>query len=322
MPPQLIFGTAGFGMDQSEFKDAESVKAVLATVKGLGIRRMDSGARYPPLNPGRSEELIGEAAEISKDFDVDTKVYTDTRTDGSGDLSRENIRKSVEGSLGRLKMDGGINVLHIHRADPSTPLEEQIQGFNEQIVLGRCKAWGVSNVPVPTLTQILALCDERGWRKPVCYQGEYSIVSRGCETTLLPLLRAHGIRLNAFRFIGSGLLTGNLVNNKASGTRFDPSNPLGGAMRRVFGAPDLLSAVRAFDGETRRRGSEPLEVAVRWIVHHSLLGEEDGVLLGASKTSQVVNTVELARKGPLSEELLKLVDELWDAVKETRGHII
>ncbi|KAI0897283.1 putative oxidoreductase [Annulohypoxylon nitens] len=324
MPPQLIFGTAGFGMDNSEFHDAESVRAVLKTIKGLGIHRLDSGARYPPLNPGRSEELIGETVDISKDFAVDTKVYTDTRKDSSGDLTRENIQKSVEGSLARLKRPegGGVNVLHIHRADPTTPLEEQIRGFNEQIELGHCKAWGVSNVPIPTLERIVALCDEHGWRKPSCYQAEYSIVSRGVETKLLPLLRAHGIRLNAFRFIASGLLTGNLSNGRTAGTRFDSANPLGGAMRHVFGAPDLVAAVKNFDKETRKKGLEPLEVAVRWIVHHSQLGEEDGVLIGASKTKQVVQTVELARKGPLSQEFLKLVDELWDAVKETRGDII
>lgn len=33
-----------------------------------------------------------------------------------------------------------VNVLYAHRADPSTPLTEQIQNFNEQIVQGRCKA--------------------------------------------------------------------------------------------------------------------------------------------------------------------------------------
>ncbi|KAI1104516.1 putative oxidoreductase [Jackrogersella minutella] len=324
MPPQIIFGTAGFGMDRTEFQDAESVKAVLKTVQGLGIRRLDSGARYPPLNPGRSEELIGETAEISSAFAVDTKVYTDTRTDGSGDLTRDKIAKSTQGSLERLKRTegGGINVLHIHRADPATPLEEQIRGFNEQIELGHCKAWGVSNVPVPILSQMLSLCEQHNWRKPACYQGEYSIVSRGTETKLLPLLRAHGIRFNAFRSIASGLLTGNAVSGHAAGTRFGADNPLGGAMQRVFGAPDLTAAVKAFDAEARRRGTKPLEVAVRWIVHHSQLGDEDGVVLGASRTAQIVEAVEFARKGPLDEALLTLVDELWDAVKETRGDII
>ncbi|KAI1392062.1 putative oxidoreductase [Hypoxylon trugodes] len=323
MSPQFIFGTAGFGMDRTEYSDAASVKTALETVRSLGIRRLDSGARYPPLNPGRSEALIGEAREISTEFEVDTKVYTDTKTDGSGDLTREAIQKSIEGSLERLKRPEGVNVLHIHRADPSTPLEEQVRAFNEQIELGHCKAWGVSNVPVDTLEKILALCSEHGLRKPVCYQGEYSLISRGAETKLFPLLRAHGIRFNSFRSFASGLLTGNAVNGKAEGTRFGADNPLGGAMQRVFGAQDLQDAVKKFDTETRARGiSKPLEVAVRWIVHHSALDEGDGVVLGSSRVSQVIETVEFARKGPLPDELLKVTEDLWDALKETRGNII
>lgn len=322
MSPQLIFGTAGFGMDQTEFQSAESVKSLLSTLKDLGIRRLDSRARYPPLNPGRSEALIGEARELSRDFAVDTKVYTDTRTDGSGDLARDAVRKSVEGSLERLKRPEGVDVLHVHRADPATPLEEQIRAFDEQIELGHCKAWGVSNVPPSTLEKILDLCDANGWRKPICYQGEYSIVSRGMETKLLPLLRAHGIRFNAFRSMASGLLTGNAVSDRAAGTRFDANNPLGGAMRRVFGAQELQDAVRTFDRETRARGVTPLEVAIRWVAHHSVLAEEDGIVLGASKTKQVVETVEFIKKGSLSDDLLQLAEGLWDAVKETRGDII
>lgn len=182
--------------------------------------------------------------------------------------------------------------------------------------------WGVSNVPPETLEKIFQLCEQHGWPKPSCYQGEYSLVSRGMETKLLPLLRAHGVRFNAFRSVASGFLTGKAVSGQAEGTRFAANNPLGGAMQRVFGAQDLHAAVKKFDTETRANGSKPLEVAIRWIVHHSALGEEDGVILGASRTAQVVESVEMARKGPLTEDLLKLVDELWDSVKETRGSII
>lgn len=62
------------------------------------------------------------------DFAVDTKVYTDVRTDGSGDLARDAVRRSVAGSLERLRRteEAGVDVLHIHRADPATPLEEQV----------------------------------------------------------------------------------------------------------------------------------------------------------------------------------------------------
>ena len=108
MPPQLIFGTATFGMDLTEFQDLSSIQILLKTLRELDIHRLDTGARYPPLNPGRAEELIGKTKELGGGFIVDTKVYTDTRTDGSGDLTSEAIEKSVHASLQRLERSDGV----------------------------------------------------------------------------------------------------------------------------------------------------------------------------------------------------------------------
>ncbi|KAI8959971.1 putative oxidoreductase [Daldinia sp. FL1419] len=321
MAPQLIFGTASFGMPMTEFQDAESVKGLLRKLEELGISRLDSGARYPPPKPGRSEELIGEAKEVSSKFLVDTKIFTDTATDGSGDLTVAAIKKSTEGSLKRLQADG-VNVLHIHRADPATPLEEQVQGFNDQIAQGHCKKWGVSNVSPQDLEKMVQICEEKGLQKPSCYQGVYNLVTRGMETKLLPLLRAHGIAFNGFQPLAAGFLTGKLVNNEQAGTRFGEDHPLGAISRRMFGGEDLLSAMKKFDTEVKAQGFTPAEVAIRWLVHHSGLGEEDGIVLGASKATQIVETVGLIRKGPLPEAILPLVDELWGGVKGTRGEII
>lgn len=96
-------------MDSSEFQDAESVTQILRKVQDLGINHLDTGARYPPLSPGRAEELIGESGELGRAFIVDTKVYTDTKTDGSGDLTFEAMRKSVDGSLRRLQRPEGVS---------------------------------------------------------------------------------------------------------------------------------------------------------------------------------------------------------------------
>ena len=108
MAPQLIFGTASFGMDLTEFHDSRSVQSLLNILDDLGIRRLDSAPRYPPLRPGRAEELIGETKELSANFIVDTKVYTNTQTDGSGDLESRAVKNSVLSSLRRLKRSDGV----------------------------------------------------------------------------------------------------------------------------------------------------------------------------------------------------------------------
>ena len=120
MAPQLIFGTASFGMDLTEFQDPTSVNSLLKTLQELGINHLDSGARYPPMKPGRAEELIGEAKELSRDFFIDTKVYTNIQTDGGGDLTGEAIEQSINSSLQRLKMSNGVRPSHAN-ATPVNP---------------------------------------------------------------------------------------------------------------------------------------------------------------------------------------------------------
>ncbi|KAI0490885.1 putative oxidoreductase [Xylaria cf. heliscus] len=322
MAPQISFGTAGFGMDGTAFQDAESVRSLLQTLQKLGISRLDTGARYPPLRPGKSEELLGQVRDLSDSFDIDTKVFTDTRTDGSGDLTPDAISKSAAGSLIRLQREQGVHILYIHRGDPTTPLEEQIQGFNEQIRKGRCKAWGVSNVQPDVLEQMLQLCERNNWQKPSYYQGTYNVISRGTETKLLPLLRAHGMKFVAFWALASGFLTGKLINGQHAGTRLGDDNPLGKHFQKMYGTADVLEATRKFDTETKSRGLSPLEVAIRWIFHHSQLRDDDHVLLGASSESQIIETVGFIHKGPLPSEVLPLVEDLWGSVKESRGNVI
>ena len=96
----------------TDFQSSTSISNLLSALKDLGIHRLDTAARYPPLNPGRSEELIGEALRAgdgggsgSGGFLIDTKVYTDLSGPGEGDLGMENVEESLKRSLGRMGRD-------------------------------------------------------------------------------------------------------------------------------------------------------------------------------------------------------------------------
>lgn len=93
-------------------------------------------------------------------------------------------------------------------------------------------------------------------------------------------------------------------------------------MQRVYGAPDLHETVKKFDAAAKAHGVTPMEVAIRWLAHHSALGDNDRILLGASKTAQIVETVAMIKRGPLPDEMLALCQPVWDSVKETRGEVI
>ena len=117
-------------------------------------------------------------------------------------------------------------------------------------------------------------------------------------------------------------MTGKLVNNEHTGTRFSDDNPLGKFAKNLFGAEDLHSAMKIFDAEAKSHNLTSIEVAIRWIVHHSALNEEDAIIIGASKAEQVREAVTMIKKGPLPEEVLKTAENLWSAVKGSRGEII
>ena len=117
-------------------------------------------------------------------------------------------------------------------------------------------------------------------------------------------------------------MTGKLINNEHAGTRFGDDNSLGKFAQRLFGAEDLHSAMRKFDAEAKSHNLTPIEVAIRWIAHHSALRDEDGIIIGASKVEQIRETVIMMKKGPLPGEVLKSAEDLWNAVKGSRGEII
>ena len=124
------------------------------------------------------------------------------------------------------------------------------------------------------------------------------------------------------RPLAAGFLTGKLVNNDYASTRFRDNNPLGKLAQKLFGAEDLHIAMKRFDVEAKSHGLTPIEVAVRWIAHHSALKDEDGIILGASKAEQIRETITMIKKGPLSEEVVKTAEDLWEAVKNNRREII
>lgn len=64
-----------------------------------------------------------------------------------------------------------------------------------------------------------------------------------------------------------------------------------------------------------------LEVALRWCTHHSALkmqsGGTDGVIIGVSSFAQLESNLNDLEKGPLPEEVLKVLDEAWLITKVT-----
>lgn len=72
----------------------------------------------------------------------------------------------------------------------------------------------------------------------------------------------------------------------------------------------------AFCKKCDAAGVTPTEVSLRWIVHHSALGEGDAIILGASSVNQLRGNVQFCKQGPLDKRLLEAYEELSQGVEK------
>ena len=94
--------------------------------------------------------------------------------------------------------------------------------------------------------------------------------------------------------------------NQHAGTRFDDKNPLGKFAQNAFADETVQNALKTFDAKVKSAGLTSAEVALRMVVHQLALQDNDAVILGASKTAQIEETVRMIRKGPLPGEIVAL----------------
>lgn len=115
--------------------------------------------------------------------------------------------------------------------------------------------------------------------------------------------------------LASGFLTGEHIDQDG--------NPVGRFAKSSYAnSPEVATAMKAFVTGCKAQGLLPVEVASRWMAHHSSLNDKDGIVLGASKLTQIGDTVANIRKGPLPANAVKLAEELWESVKPIRGSTI
>ena len=156
------------------------------------------------LKPFRNKIVIATKFGISfenPDAPGTHAVITDSRP--------EVIRRSVEGSLRRLRTDH-IDLYYQHRTDPQVEPEAVASVMADLIKEGKILHWGLSEASVEYLRKAHSVC-------PVsAVQNRYSMMARWNES-LFPVLEELGIGFVAFSPLANGLLSGCYTAND----RFD-----------------------------------------------------------------------------------------------------
>jgi len=114
-----------------------------------------------------------------------------------------------------------LDLYYMHKPDESTPIAESIETFAELIQAGKVRHWALSNFRAGQVREVLQVCDDGGWPRPVAHQPPYSLLNREIEAELLPLCRDENIAVVPYQILQGGLLSGKYGDPAAppAGTR-------------------------------------------------------------------------------------------------------
>ena len=182
----LTFG-GGIGRDRA--------KACVDRAFELGINFIDTANVY---GRGAAEEFLGEALSSRRrdSFVLATKLYF-PMSDVDRGLSRAQVLKQVDASLGRLRTDY-VDLYQCHRYDTGTPLEETMEALTEIVRAGKARHLGFSEW---TVGQITAAQRLPGLERFVSSQPQYSLLWRLPERAVMPLCEAEGISQLALAWV-------------------------------------------------------------------------------------------------------------------------
>lgn len=159
------------------YADWEGGKQLLRLAVELGVNFIDTAEAY---GPGTNEAIIADALYPYREgLVIATKggIYQPAPDNIQADGRPESLRRSVEASLQRLKVDR-IDLYQLHRPDPKVPFAESIETLAELGQAGKIRHIGVSNITLEQLKQAQAIA-------PIAaVQNRFSLIDRTHEAIL------------------------------------------------------------------------------------------------------------------------------------------
>jgi aryl-alcohol dehydrogenase-like predicted oxidoreductase len=282
--------------------ESESIATIHAALDA-GITMLDTGDFY---GMGHNEMLIRRAIEgRRKDVFLAVKFGAMRGPDGSFngyDLRPEAVKNFLSYSLRRLGTDY-IDLYQPSRVDARTPIEETYGSLASLVQAGYVRHIGISEASAATIRRA------RKVTPIIALQIEYSLVSRGVETTILPAARELGMGITAYGVLSRGLLSGSPVTSpkdlRSHLPRFRGDNyEKNQALARTLGA---IAA---------SKNATASQVAIAWVMSR---GAEIVSLIGARRRTQLTESLKALDLKLTAEDLAEIERAVpADAVSGTR----
>lgn len=270
-----------------------------------GITHFDLANNYGPP-PGSAEVNFGRI--MREDFQahrdeliISTKAGYIMWEGPYGDWgSRKYLVASLDQSLRRMGLEY-VDIFYHHRPDPDTPLEETMRALDHVVRQGKALYAAISNYPAERAADAMAILRDLG-TPCLIHQPRYSLFERTPEQGLLQTLDAHGAGCIAFSPLAGGVLTDRYLqgipqdSRVASGSKFLNESQL---------TDEKMEKVRRLNAIAQQRGQKLAQMALRWVLRDPRI---TSVLIGASKTAQIDDALQMLSQAPLRDDELAAIE--------------
>lgn len=195
-------------------KDRADAIKVLRRAAELGVNFIDTADSY---GPNVSEELIAEAlSPYPKDLVIATKGGWNRPgpNQWTHDATPEHLRKAVEGSLKRLRLER-IDVYQLHHPDPIVPLEDSVGTLAQLKSEGKIRLVGLSNVTREHIERARRIVPI------VSVQNRYSFADREWDY-VVDYCERNGITFIPWFPLGAGRVAGQILDQVAKAHQATP----------------------------------------------------------------------------------------------------
>lgn len=270
-----------------------------------GITHFDLANNYGPP-PGSAEVNFGRI--MREDFQahrdeliISTKAGYTMWEGPYGDWgSRKYLVASLDQSLRRMGLEY-VDIFYHHRPDPDTPLEETMRALDHVVRQGKALYAAISNYPAERAADAMAILRDLG-TPCLIHQPRYSLFERTPEQGLLQTLDAHGAGCIAFSPLAGGVLTDRYLqgipqdSRVASGSKFLNESQL---------TDEKMEKVRRLNAIAQQRGQKLAQMALTWVLRDPRI---TSVLIGASKTAQIDDALQMLSQAPLRDDELAAIE--------------
>jgi L-glyceraldehyde 3-phosphate reductase len=290
------------------FKDSfENAAEILKCAFDNGITHFDLANNYGPPY-GAAESNFGRIFQddfkpFRDELIISTKAGWDMWPGPYGDFgSRKYLIASLDQSLTRMGLEY-VDIFYHHRPDPETPMEETMGALDHIVKQGKALYAGISQYS-PEETIVAAKILKELGTPCLIHQPRYNMMDRWVEDGLLDTLENEGIGAIAFSPLEQGILTSKYLKGFPKDSRAVKD---GRYLKVDQINKETLLKVKKLNEIAKTRDQSLAQMAIAWLLKDKRI---TSVLVGASSSAQLLDSIESLKNLKFSKDTLKAIEKI------------